>query len=79
VDFLGQGAGIFERHRHEVFPLMLSVGDMSIAVKSQQELLRLCADRNLYLIARHHGQLEDDAERSLASTDYPDTYAFGGG
>jgi SAM-dependent methyltransferase len=79
VDFLGQGAGIFERHRNEVFPLLLSVGDMSIAVKSQQELLRLCADRNLYLIARHHGDFQDDAERSMAGPDYPDTYAFGGG
>lgn len=77
--FLGIGGSIFERHRAEAFPTALTVGDMSLRVESPQHLQALCADQNLYLIAPHHGLFRDEAERSLASADYPDTVTFGGG
>lgn len=79
VSFLGEGGRIFERHSGEAFPLLLTVGELSLKVDSPQALRRLCADQNLYLIAPHHGEFRDDTERGLASADYPATYAFGGG
>ena len=78
ITFLGEGRGIFERHQGDTFPLVLSVGELSLQVQSQADLGRLCADQNLYLISPHHGELCDDTERALASGDYPQTFAFGG-
>ncbi len=78
VNFLGEGGAIFQRHKDEAFPLTLSVADLSLKVASRQDLQRLCADQNLYLLTPHHGQLRDDAERGFASADYPHTFAFGG-
>jgi len=79
VTFLGAGGGIYEKHRKDIFPTQLSVGDMSLRVNTPEHLMQLCADQNLYLISPHHGQLRDELERSLASNDYPETAAFGGG
>ena len=47
-------------------------------MQSVDDLSRLCADQNLYLVTPHHGELHDDAERALASAAYPHTFAFGG-
>lgn len=78
VNLLGIGIDIFERHRNESFPCILSIGDLSIKVETADHLKRLCADQNLYLISPHHGNFLDEAERSLASAEYPHVYAFGG-
>ncbi|MEJ8854208.1 class I SAM-dependent methyltransferase [Variovorax robiniae] len=78
VTYLGEGGAIFQRHRGERFPLSLIVGELSIKVQSVDDLSRLCADQNLYLITPHHGELLDDTERAMASAAYPHTFAFGG-
>lgn len=77
--FLGPGGAIFERHGNETFPLVLTLEDMTLKVHSREDLARLCIDQNLYLLERINGDYRDDAERSLATADYPNTYAFGGG
>ncbi|RZL90822.1 MAG: class I SAM-dependent methyltransferase [Variovorax sp.] len=79
VTFLGAGGAICQRYSGDAFPMHLTVGEMSLQVRSLPDLQRLCADQNLYLISPHQGQLMDDAERGFASGDYPQTYAFGAG
>lgn len=76
--FLGEGRVIFDRHKNDVFPSALTVGDLTLQIKSVADLARLCADQNLYLIAAHNNELMDDAEREMASDHYPQTFAFGG-
>jgi SAM-dependent methyltransferase len=78
VNFLGVGGEIYEKHRVGIFPTLLNFGDMWLHVRTPEDLRQLCADQNLYLISPHHGQFRDDTERSLASNDYPQTFAFGG-
>jgi SAM-dependent methyltransferase len=75
--FLGNGRAIFDNYEGAAFPLTLTIDALTLRVESAQDLARLCADQNLYLISPHHGQLHDDSERQLASDDYPETYAFG--
>ncbi|MNT25454.1 hypothetical protein D3C72_1609730 [compost metagenome] len=57
---------------------MLTLGELSLQVASADDLARLCADRNLYLLSPHHGDFRDDSEREMASNSYPTTYTFGG-
>ena len=78
LDYLGEGRGIYERHQAEPFPLVLTLGGLSLQVASADDLARLCADRNLYLLSPHHGDFRDDSEREMASNSYPTTYTFGG-
>ncbi len=78
LEFFGEGRGIHERHWAEPFPLVLTLGGLSLQVASADDLARLCADRNLYLLSPHHGDLRDDNEREMASNSYPTTYTFGG-
>jgi SAM-dependent methyltransferase len=78
LNFLGDGRAIFSRYKDAAFPLQLTIEALTLTIASVQELARLCADQNLYLITPHHGQLRDDTERQLASGDYPRTYALGG-
>lgn len=78
VSFLGAGGAIFERHKGEAFPFVLSLDGLGLQVKSVEDLRRLCADQNLYLLSPHHGEFRDDAEREMASNAYPATYTFGG-
>jgi len=78
TNLLGEGKAIFQRHGDECFPSALSIGDMTVKVESQEHLRRLCTDQNLYLLTPHHGHLDSEEERALASADYPDVYAFGG-
>lgn len=77
-NFLGAGRDILERHKAESFPFTLTLDGLAVHVKSLEDLTRLCADQNLYVISPHHGELKDDVEREMASADYPTTYAFGG-
>ena len=81
VTFLGTGGNIFEAHRNATFPMTLTLGEqeLSVRVASTGDLIRLCADQNIYLLAPHHDQLDTEYERNMASTDYPVTYAFGMG
>jgi len=78
VNFFGQAASIFEQYKSVTFPTLLTVGDITMKVHSQQDLRRLCADQNLYLISPHHGFMQSDSETDLASNNYPQTHAFGG-
>lgn len=77
VSLLGRGKDIYNQYADAAFPGALTIGDLSLQVKSKTHLLHLCADQNLYLITPHHGELTHAAERELASNDYPRIYAFG--
>lgn len=74
----GTSGDIFAQHANSVFPTALAIGgDFTVNVKSREDLERLCAQQNIYIITPHHGIDLTDEEQSLTSIDYPPTHAFG--
>lgn len=74
----GQSGDIFAQYAQLPFPTTLSLGGkMNVTVDSRDDLARLCAQQNIYLITPHQGQDLNEEEQALASSTYPPTHAFG--
>lgn len=73
----GAGKEIFERHKDDGFPLVLSVEDMSLRVETREKLKLLCADENLYLLEPHRGEFRNAQEKGWATQVYPQTHVSG--
>ena len=73
----GEAGDIFERHKGDNFPSTLSLGDFSVTVRSTDDLSRLCAQQNIYLLEPADAASLTPAEIEMASGHYPPTHAFG--
>jgi len=74
----GLSGDLFTKYEAGTFPTSLAIGgDFSVTVKSRDDLARLCAQQNIYVITPHHDAGLTADEQSLASSDYPATHAFG--
>jgi SAM-dependent methyltransferase len=79
IQLLGRGQDhvLYKSLANASFPTTITLGDMTLRVKSREHLQNLCAAQNIYLITPHHGQFINDEERELASNRYPRVNAFG--
>lgn len=73
----GLAQDIFNQLQHNSFSGSVTIDKLSVRVESREELARLCAIQNLYRLTPHHGKLSEE-EKQFASTDYPQTFTFGG-
>lgn len=73
----GEAGDIFERHKDNTFPSTLSLGDFSVTVRSVEDLSRLCAQQNIYLLTPYDSATLTPEEVEMASSAYPATHAFG--
>lgn len=77
-NIIGHGKSTFAQYSEGPFPISITFGKLTMDVESKEELIRLCADQNLYLISPHHNIFNDISEIEMASDYYPSTLAYGG-